>query len=166
MVINEKPVVEIIPVQKLLADKASPAKAEDVDFSAVDDVLNNLTAEFCQRLPKDLETIEKALADLEEAPDNSAFLGVLFRHVHDLKGQAGTFDFNLISVIGNDLCRFIERPAAMTPRRLKVVRYHVEAMKLVGERGLTGNGDEQGQRMVDTLHSMTQKVLSEETPQS
>lgn len=162
---NEKPNVGYIQVPNSLADKANSYAAENFDFSAVDEVLGNLTAEFCQRLPEELHHLENALVALETDPGDTSRTSVLFRLVHDLKGQAGTFDFNLISVIGNDLCRFIERPVAMTPRRLKVVRYHVEAMKLVADRGLTGDGDEQGLRMINTLHTITQKVLNEESPQ-
>jgi chemotaxis protein histidine kinase CheA len=160
----EKSNVEIIPVKNTLAEKVTTCAPKNVDFSAVDEVLGNLTADFCLRLPQEILAIENALTALEISPDNKAFLSVLFRHVHDLKGQAGTFDFNLITVIGNDLCRFLEQPYAMTPRRLKVARYHVEAMKLVADRGLTGDGDEQGRRMIDTLHTMTHKVLNEENP--
>lgn len=47
------------------------------------------------------------------------------------------------------------------PRCLKAVRFHVEAMKRVAEKRMTGDGDKHGLHMIDTLHAMTQKVLKE-----
>lgn len=163
MTAGAKHQVEIIHPPSL-KDRIFGAPPSEIDFSAVDSVIDNLGQDFVNRLPKELEIIGHALVSLEKNPDDSARASILFRHVHDLKGQAGTFDYNLISIIGNDLCRFIERPIPWTPRRLKVANFHVEAMKTVAKQRLTGLGGEHGQKMVDTLHSLSQKVLQEEIP--
>lgn len=145
-----------------LKDGVDNAPLADVDFSAVDDVINALSKDFIERLPEDMAQIEKAMDELEKTPTDSARPTVLFRHVHDLKGQAGTFDYHLLTIIGNDLCRFVERPLEWTDRRLKVVRYHIEAMKYVVKYQITGDGGEQGRKMVDALHSMSLKALQQE----
>ena len=149
-----------------LKDRLSGDVPSEIDFSAVESVVANLAQDFISRLPKELEVIENAFIALQNNPEDSAKANILFRHVHDLKGQAGTFDYDLISVIGNDLCRFIERPIPWTPRRLKVAGFFVEAMNTVAKQRLTGLGGEQGRKMVDTLHSLSQKILQEETPAS
>lgn len=118
--------------------------------------------DFVRKLPAELQSILSALTALMEEPEEESHKTVLFQLVHDLKGLAGSVDCNLINIIGNDLCRFIEHPAPMTHRRLKVAGYYIEAMKTVAEKRITGDDDEMGIRMVDTLHRMTQKVLSED----
>lgn len=162
MPLAQKTDFEVIQPPNTLKDRVSSGPLSNVDFSAVDAVIDNLSEDFINRLPEDLERIENALKALEQNPEDSARISILFRHVHDLKGQAGTFDYDLISVIGNDLCRFVERPLEWTPRRLQVVRYHVEAMKHVAKHQITGHGGEHGRNMVDTLHSMSLKILQEE----
>ena len=156
------PEVEIIQPEGTLQERVATVGDGEMDFSAADGVIENLAGDFVKRLPEELSRILSALTALIDEPEEESHKTALFRLVHDLKGQAGTFDYNLISVIGNDLCRFIESPIPMTHRRLKVAGYYVEAMKVVAEKEITGDGDEFGMKMVDTLHSMTQKVLSED----
>ncbi len=158
---NERPKVEFIRPPNLLKDRLSSPDAGGVDYGAAYSVIEKLAVEFVQRLPDEFKAIEAALAALAEKPGDASRRSGLFRLVHDLKGQAGTFDYMLITVIGNDLCRFIERPIAMTPRCLKVMGFYVDAMKRVADKRLTGDGGGQGLSMIDTLHRMTQKVLSE-----
>jgi len=158
---SDKPKVEIIQPPQQLRDRVALRDKDDVDFSDADAAVNRLAVEFVARLPEELGEIENALTAMEVAPGETAPRLALFRLVHDLKGQAGTFDYLLITVIGNDLCRFLERPIPMSPRCLKVVHFHVDAMKQVAEKKITGDGEGHGLRMVNTLHSMTQKVLQE-----
>ncbi len=158
---NNKSDAEFYQPQTHLQDRVEICDAGKLDFSAADSVIDDLATEFVQRLPSELTDIEAALVALEETPGDASKRMILFRLVHDLKGQAGTFDYLLITVIGNDLCRFIERPIALSPRCLKVAWFHVDAMKRVVAKGMTGDGNGHGLKMIDTLHRMTQKVLQE-----
>lgn len=158
---TDKSEVEIITPPTNLRDRVAQKTGEDVDLSAADAVIEKLGVEFVARLPNDLAAIQHVLDDLNAEPKNIEHRKRLFSLVHDLKGQAGTFDYMLISVIGNDLCRFIERPMKLTPRCLKVAGFYVDAMRRVYDLRLTGDGGDKGMEMVNTLHSMTQKVLQE-----
>jgi len=158
---NSKPDAEFIQPPDSLRARVSKRDAGDVDFSATDQVIQALSKEFVERLPEEFKRIEAALAQLEARPNAKVSQTALFTLVHDLKGQAGTFDYMLLTVIGNDLCRFTERLTVFSPRCLKVIRFHVEAMKRVFELRMTGDGDGRGLQMIDILHSMTQKVLQD-----
>ena len=147
---------------EVIAEADCDAGLDETTLFAADDAVQSLAAEFIKQLPDDIFQIEEALSALEAAPGDEDCFNNFFRLLHDLKGMAGTFDYMLITVIGNDLCRFIERQVPITERRLKVVRFHVAAMKLVEEKHMTGENHPHGLRIIDTLHSMTQKVLQEE----
>ena len=60
--------------------------------------------------------------------------------MHDLKGQAGTFGFDLLSEIGGSICEYLrettERPSL---EQLEIMRFHIRAAQFVPERNLTGN---------------------------
>lgn len=148
-----------IPNPLLAKVKAGPESG--FDFAAADNVILELAKEFEARLPEELEKIEAAYKAVKETPEDEELRDALFRLVHDLKGQAGTFDFHLITVVGNDLCRFLERRVQMTGRRLQVVGFFIEGMGLVAKRGIKGDGGEFGMKLINTLHGMTQKVLQE-----
>ncbi len=156
-----KPATRISEQQSSLKDRANISEAREINFSAAQSAIDDLGKKFVNRLPEELQRIEAALSALEDKPDDQSRRTVLFRLVHDLKGEAGTFDYRLITIIGNDLCRFLEMQVAWTPRLMKVVRFYVEAINRVAEDRITGDGDEFGLQMIETLQRMTQKVLLE-----
>ena len=156
---NAKPGAEIIQPPTLLRDRVSILDGIEIDYAAAENAINDMAEGFVARLPDEFHEIDAALAALEVEPEDTSCRTRLHTLVHDLKGQAGTFDYQLITDIGNDLCRFIERPGATTPRCLKVVRFHVDAMKRVAEKRMTGDGDKHGLHMIDTLRNMTRKAL-------
>lgn len=151
--------VEFIAVPNTLKDRVAVLdSAEDL---SLDDrsILVDLSAQFVERLPDDIKRIEQAYENLKASPKDDFRSTVLFRLVHDLKGLAGTFDYPLISVIGNDLCRFLEYAEVLSPPRLQVVGFHIDAIKMVVEKRITGEPGERGLHIVNALHAMTQKVL-------
>ncbi len=158
---NKAHAVEIIEVPHTLQDKVSQTNPDEQKFSAANDVIANLSKEFALRLPSELANIEALIAALKTSPGDDDIRRKLFTAVHDLKGQAGTFNYMMITVVGNDLCRFIEHAKAFTPRHFKVMNYHLEAIKLIVSRHMTGDEPEGARKMVDTLHAMSQKVLQE-----
>ncbi|MEG3617152.1 hypothetical protein V5T82_01670 [Magnetovibrio sp. PR-2] len=131
------------------------------NFDAAADVIEDLGRDFVRRLPQNIFVIEQDLAKLKEDESSTVLRAVLFRRVHDLKGQAGTYDYWLITVISNELCRFIEHSQVMTPRHFKLMHYHVEAMKMVFTKRMTGKNPDGGQRMINTLHTMAAKVMQD-----
>ncbi|MBF0247256.1 MAG: Hpt domain-containing protein [Alphaproteobacteria bacterium] len=141
------------------SDQDEMVNAMVTDYTAANAIVNSLAEEFFCRLPDDMARIEDAMKTLQANPDDPSARKQLFRLVHDLKGQTGTFGYDLLTVIGNDLCRFLERPMPLCPRSLRVIRLHLDAMQRVSDLQLTGHGDAFGRRMVDTVHALTQKIL-------
>lgn len=136
--------------------------ANEEMFSTADEILNKLAVDFVEGLPGELLKIDEAMADLEAALGDKARFNTFFCLIHDLKGMAGSFDYVMMTVIGNDLCRFIEHTRPLTLRHMKVIRFHVEALNMVAKKGITGDGGETATRTLNTLHSMTQKALQED----
>lgn len=153
--------VEIITPPNALRDKVIPRSDKRVDFDAANKAIAELGAEFVARLPNELSAIREEFDAVRLSPDDPRARDRLFRRVHDLKGQAGTFGYRLITVIGNDLCRFLEQPVSLTDRRIKVVGFHIEAMERVARERITGTGGDQGMKMINTLQGLTYKVLNE-----
>ncbi|MEG3617153.1 hypothetical protein V5T82_01675 [Magnetovibrio sp. PR-2] len=155
--------VQFITPPNKLQDKVLKIDEEitEPDFDALDDIVQQLGQEFVRRLPEELKAIGQELESLKAEPTNSARRAVLFRRVHDLKGQAGTYDYWLITVVGNDLCRFIEHAETIAPVHLQVMEYHVQAMTRVMRDKMTGKAPAGAQKMVDTLHDMVGKVLKQ-----
>ncbi len=153
--------VAYIQPPRILQDKVLHSEDGSPNFDDAVHIIASMGEEFSLRLPQEICAIEQDLIKLKAEPNTTALRMVLFRRVHDLKGQAGTYNYWMITVIGNELCRFIEHSKILTPRHLKLMRYHVEAMKMVVQKNLVGKNPEGGQKMIDTLHTMAGKVLQD-----
>jgi len=156
---NRNAKAELIDVPNTLLEKVTRRDDDPIDLPDLDKVMAELGSQFVARLPAELRDIEDAFAAMRDARGDEEGKKKLFRLVHDLKGQAGSFDYHLITVIGNDLCRFLEHAPEMTPPRLMVVGFFIDAMKRVADKKITGDGGAFGVTMIDALHRMTQKVL-------
>lgn len=72
---------------------------------------------------------------------------LLFAIAHDVKGQAGTFGFPLITELANRLCRLLEsQPVDQDGAALLV-----ELMSEARSRRLDGDGGEDGRRLLARL---------------
>lgn len=152
---------KVISVPHAVGDKVGATDDAGPDFDAIQDIVNRFGAEFVERLPGELAAIGAALSVLKAEPASEDARKKLFGLVHDLKGQAGTFDYMLLTVVGNDWCRFIEHADPITPRHLQVMDFFLDALNRIAEQRMTGFDEALANRMIETLHAMTQKVLQE-----
>jgi hypothetical protein len=129
-------------------------------------------AELPELSPEALARAEKALAGLsqryldwaagdatrlcacvQEMQDGTTALAAglphLFTIAHDMKGQAATFGYPLVSELGNRLCRLIEAEPAPDPSALPQISRLAEAMARVIAERLEGDGGEAGRRLLD-----------------
>jgi len=126
----------------------------DSDASFIDNVAANYLAYF----KEDLKVLSVAFAKLKGAPDNSEIREEVFTAAHDIKGQAGSFGYDLITDMANSLCRFIEKLSTIEKKHLEVIGFHVEAMKIAESKEMKGNGGPAGQKLMDGLKGVVEKV--------
>ena|SRR5262245_48979510 len=76
----------------------------------------------------------------------------LYRLSHDLKGLGGTFDYALITRIGESLCGLIQNGDLPDDRFLqRHIVAHVAALKAVFQFDLKGDGSDEGEKLLATL---------------
>ncbi len=124
--------VEIIPpstgLQKRvpLIEQSVEAAMEKANAS-----LEKLKADYQHWADLDAKALEQAYAALAAAPDSKVCVDDVYRISHDMKGQAGTFDYQLVTDILHNLCRYLEDRGAVNAHQLHVTRLHVDAARLV-----------------------------------
>lgn len=135
---------------------AEPDNPTDMDFADLDpDVLAraeaalaDLSHDYLTWAEADIASLRAGLADLDEHPaDASAILERLFRLTHDMKGQATTFGYPLVTEIGQRLCRLFEAGQV----KADLLLLHVEALAEVVESRLTGDGGDAGRAIIGRL---------------
>ena len=83
------------------------------------------------------------------------YLAEMHRIAHGMKGQGGSFGFPLISRVGQSLCRFVGRDSERVETDLPVIQAHLDAQRLILEKGIRGDGGEAGRRLAERLETLT-----------
>ncbi len=108
------------------------------------------------------EDLDKALASLaaarEARPDNAGQLRDIFEVCHNIKGQGGSFGYDLITDVGKSLCDYIHDAGPASDRKLKVVEAHLTAIRFILDRDIQGDGGPVGKQLRAKLHGLTESA--------
>ena len=117
--------------------------ADDYQGWAVDD-LHNLWQKF-QKLSADRQVTKTEMSEM-------------FNIAHEIRGQGGSFGFDLITVIADSLCKFIEGRRRINESVLDVIRVHIMAMRAVFHQKLKGPQGELAEQISELLQALRNKV--------
>lgn len=157
---GEKPV--IIQPPSHIKDKVT-VTADGIDL----DTLEKAEALIAGMQDSYLEWVEEDLRKLQElegqldagTPPRGEVLTAIFSIAHDIKGQGGSFDYPLMTLIGNHLCRYIERlEGEATDKNVEVVKVHIAALRLVIARRMSGDGGKVGDNLIRGLEAAIAKT--------
>ncbi|MBI3445790.1 MAG: Hpt domain-containing protein [Magnetospirillum sp.] len=97
------------------------------------------------RLQARLEEVSAAGSDATKA------LADMFTISHDMKGQAATFGYPLVTELGNRLCRLIEASPHPDGEQLARLQALVAALAQIIATRLGGDGGETGRALLEGL---------------
>ncbi|MQX35892.1 Hpt domain-containing protein [Roseospira navarrensis] len=148
------PLSRKVQVTQTGVDAAALARAEAM--------LAGMHDQYLAWVDKDVSALVLALATMEGDPaDPAAAKREVFRIAHDMKGQGGSFGYDLVTRVGNGLCRFLERIGDRpTPEQLQAVRLHVESLQVIVSRRMSGDGGPAGAEMIEGLTRVVDRALS------
>jgi chemotaxis protein histidine kinase CheA len=124
--------IEIFMPPNILKAKAGSASGA-VDMSAVvraEAVVESLKVEFNDWVAADVERLGVCRDRFATQPNHDT-RSALFRAAHDLKGQATTFDYPMISRLASSLTRLFESTKASAMVPLGLIDAHVAAIRIV-----------------------------------
>ena len=153
---------EVIKPPSTLKGKVSfGADGVDLDMlEKAEAVIASMQGNYLEWVQDDLKKIQEyydlALADEAGRP---AHLEQVFRVAHDIKGQGGSFDYPLMTALGNHLCRFLEKlgPVAAAGD-LDVIKLHIDAMRMVIGSRMRGDGGRAGANIIQGIEMVLAKV--------
>ncbi len=125
-------------------------------------VLAGLSDNYLEWVQEDLKNISAAFDELKAGRgDQKKVLDSIFRMSHDMKGQGGSFGYNLMTAVGNELCRMIEKlPTPITPAHIEAIGVHVDSMKLVISQKIKGDGGKTGAAILAGLQKVSTKLTT------
>ncbi len=114
--------------------------------------------DFATWAQSDLDELDKALAAARKNPDQQEdYITEIFRRAMELKGQGGSFGYDLISQVGDSLKQFTDSRSEANPRDVEIIAAHVDAMRRVMVDNIKGDGGDVGRAIVDGLYKLTTK---------
>jgi chemotaxis protein histidine kinase CheA len=119
--------------------------------------------EFVARVGNELPEY-RALVKQSGFETNDKSLKSIFTFAHDLRGQGGSFGYPLLSEIGTSLCKFVEtREHRLAAGDTIVFSAHIDVASAIIANGMAGEGDAVARTLVDSLASLVQKRLKEQS---
>jgi len=114
---------------------------------------------YTDRLRTDLASLQKAInAAMEAAQPEQATVDRIYALLHNTKAQGEDASSSLVSNICALACGILRRNKAPDNGTLRVVKAHIDALAIVVEHDVSGDGGPLGQRMVEQLRGLAQAV--------
>ena len=122
-------------------------------------VISGLTDDYLQWVEEDLAKLQNAFDNLRAKKNGQKEnLEAIFQVAHEIKGQGGSFGYELMTVIGDQLCGFVEDREAAGPGEIEVIDLHVGALRLVIAERMRGGGGTAGAKLLNGLRQVIAKV--------
>lgn len=137
--------------------------ATGVDASMLEkaeQVIASLRGNYLEWVVEDLVKLQ-GLYDRARAEPGARkeLLKDLFSVAHDIKGQGGSFGYDLMTAIGYHLCRLLEALDDLDDDAIEAIGLHLDAMRLVIHERMEGSGGAAGENMIDGLQAVVGKLI-------
>ena len=154
--------IEIINPPNTLKNKVREGGPGAVDLATLEraeKAIAEMSDSYLEWVEEDLKRMDLAYKNLEKAEEpRKEEADAVFQIAHDVKGQGGSFGYDLMTVIGNELCRLIERTESFGSAEVQAIKVHVDALKIVIQTGMKGDGGANGQALVDGIRKVGDKL--------
>ena len=124
-----------------------------------EEVLKKHTEAFTGNAKSEVEELSAAVDELAKNRENpEEAIHLVFKICHNIRGQGGTFGYDLITDIAASLCNYIEELESCDGDALTLISTHVDAMRAVITENATGDGGAIGQEISKSLNLAVTKL--------
>jgi chemotaxis protein histidine kinase CheA len=141
--------------------KAKVGNFSGVDMSAIkraETAMESLKENFAAWAEDDVRRLGEARALFAKKPDATS-RAALLRAAHDMKGQAGTFDFPLIARVAGSLAYLIHDLPEGTELSLTLVDAHVNAIQIIHRQNMRDMSDPVAVTLTKELEARVKELM-------
>jgi len=110
---------------------------------------------YRQQLVADVEELSAIWTRYENGAPVEKTLKALHFIAHNIKGQGGSFGYDLVTEIGASFCDYLRSAEPQTPEELNIVHMHIRMLKTVSDHDISGDGGDVGRRIVEKLQLLS-----------
>ena len=155
--------VEFITPENVLKDKVGegPSASDLRAIQRAQTAIASLSDKYIEIADEDLINLTKAAAEMKSDPANrSQHFRQVYLLSHDMKGQGGSFGYPMISMVCNQLCRFIEKVGEEADDvETEVVSLYVNALNVVVRERMKDAEGQHAEALLNGLARVSDKVL-------
>lgn len=148
-----------------LRDKLGPnALRGQIDFDplvvqAAEDRIHEMVGDYSVWVKNYLATMASSLkALIGKADDPKQHILTINQISHELRGQGGIFDYPLITSFGKSLYQAtLETRGTVTENRLKLIEAHIDALRVVFNKRVRGDGGKVGAELLKDIERAVKK---------
>lgn len=153
---------QLITPPNLLKAKVGTGGAGGIDADLIkraEDVIDTMSDEFAESVSLEINCVMKHAMDLEaDANLAGEILNEIRRIAHDLRGQGGTYGYDLISDVAASLFHYTEILSDPMELKHEVLQAHADAMRAVIKNKVKGSGGEIGADLVQSLDALVERM--------
>ncbi|SDF52796.1 MULTISPECIES: Hpt domain-containing protein [Thalassobaculum] len=153
---NPNPIRKKVRVEQG-ADPANLIRRADKQVQKLSGEFEEIFAATIPALGEAMEAVRKS-----DGADKDA-LGQVRRMLHDLRGQAGTFGYPLVSQVGDSACKFIDLSDQIGAPETEVLGMHIDALKAISQAKIKGDGGPVGAELRGGLRKVILKYNDRKT---
>ena len=122
-----------------------------------EDVVQNIKPTYEARFEADMRALKSLYVEMQDTKEFD--LPLLVDKVHDIRGEAGTFGYSLVTEIGRLLCEFIASiKDDIDDTEQLAVAAHLQAMQTVVVDKVRGEGPEVAKQIIAGLNVIIKKA--------
>lgn len=145
--------------------KRKVAKGKGLQMSVIEEraaaAVMALLDGYMRHARRELDVIDQAIgiAGANTAEECEEAVRLVDRIAHEMKSEAGSLGYPLITRIGSSLCDYIEAVPALDPSRLRTIAVLANAMKVVFAQDIKGEGGDSGKALLAGIEDLVAKTL-------
>ncbi len=125
-----------------------------------ENIVASLGGQYLEWVEADLVKLDASLAKIETSDTiESASVRDFRKIVHDIRGMGGTFEFDLVTTIADQVHSLVHAFESFGPEQVVALQVHVGALKVVVAERLKGEGGRRGREVLDGLQKVYDKYV-------
>ena len=151
-----------------IREKLGPAAQQPVHFDpliidAAQERIQRLVGDYADWVKRYVSSMSNSLSSLQiggwPEDGNAKHVANINRIAHELRGQSGTFDYQLITSFGKSLYQAtMDSEMKITEDRHKLIAAHIDAIRNVFRNRITGDGGQVGKALLREIEDAVQRT--------
>lgn len=148
----------IEPVRDLAVRAVRPGNKKDVDkmLAAAEEQLANMRSEFPVWMAAEVQELENAWSNYKSGAATGREL--LFRRMHDIRGQSATFGYPLAGRAADIMCKLFDAVGDVPNH---IIETHIQTIKVIVRENVNTTDHPLGVPMIAGLEKLSSKLVKE-----